>query len=151
MKIQTTGLESLLQSEQNKAEKAGSPSGFAGLLDQEVAKAEGSQANALGAPLPPLTSPVLAAQGLESVSEEAADPVAALDGLLDKWENYAAGLGSGQSLKQVHGALEDLEAETARVRELAQDDPGLSAVADELEVLAVTERTKFNRGDYTGR
>jgi hypothetical protein len=148
MKIQTNGLESLLQSEQKKAEKAGSPSGFAGLLDQEVAKAEGSQANAVGAPLPPLTSQVLAPQGVESVSEESADPVAALDGLLDKWENYAAGLGSGQSLKQSHGALADLEAETARVRELAQDDPGLSAVADELEVLAVTERTKFNRGDY---
>lgn len=149
MKIQTNGLESLLQNEQKKAEKAGQEaSGFAGLLDQEVAKASGSQANAAGALLPPLTSPLLATQGVEEVAEESGDAVAALDGLLDKWENYAAGLGSGQSLKQADGALQDLEAETARIKEMAQSDPGLSAVADELEVLAVTERTKFNRGDY---
>jgi hypothetical protein len=149
MKIQTNGLESLLQSGQNKAGKTGKGlAGFAGLLDQEVSKASENQANAAGTVLPPLTGPLLAAQGLESVEPEAGDPVAALDGLLDKWENYAAGLGSGQSLKQAEGSLQDLEAETARIKEMAQADPGLSAVADELEVLAVTERTKFNRGDY---
>jgi len=31
---------------------------------------------------------------------------------------------------------------------MAQDDPGLKPIADELEILAATERVKFNRGDY---
>jgi hypothetical protein len=31
---------------------------------------------------------------------------------------------------------------------LGKDHPGLQSVVDEMEILAVTERIKFNRGDY---
>ena len=79
-----------------------------------------------------------------------------LDHLLSRWEKYAHQLTADpQGLRHANGILEDISTEINALKAnwpqqtpplpLAQD---LRGVLDELEVLAVTERIKFNRGDY---
>ncbi|MCM0755645.1 hypothetical protein M7784_10355 [Desulfovibrio aminophilus] len=152
MKIHPDSIEGVRQVEQTKLDKAArTAEGFAGLLDQEVSKTSGSQAKPAAPILPPLVGRVFGTEEVAATAkagEGQGDAAASLDGLMDRWENYAAGLGSGGNLKQAEAALQDIEAETGRVKEMAQDDPGLKPIADELEILAATERVKFNRGDY---
>lgn len=152
MKIHPDHVEGVRQSEQTRPDKVGRPQdGFADLLDEEVSKTASTQAKAASTVLPPLVGRVLpseAAEAPQGAGSETRDTVAAMDGLLDQWEKYAAGLSSGGSLKDADAALQDIEGEVAKVKDMASDDSGLKAIADELEVLTTTERIKFNRGDY---
>ena len=76
-----------------------------------------------------------------------------MDTLLAEWENYADKLAAGSggdSLKQAYGVLEHIE---SGVRQLKEELPesttaGLGSLVNELEVMTVTEKFKFNRGDY---
>ena len=72
-----------------------------------------------------------------------------------EWENYAATLqasGRDKGLRPAFGVLENIETGLKELKDkwpsLSRDHPGLKSVVDELEVMAVTERIKFNRGDY---
>jgi hypothetical protein len=78
-----------------------------------------------------------------------------LDTLMNEWEEYAARLqepSASLNLRQANGVLEHIERGVASIKDrypgLGDEAPGLQAVVDEMEILAVTERIKFNRGDY---
>ena len=78
-----------------------------------------------------------------------------LDSLLSDWEEYAGQLedqadsldlkDAYKKLSRIGGEIERLKAENP---DLAQKNPGLKSLVDDLEVLSVTETFKFNRGDY---
>ncbi|HDQ39479.1 MAG TPA: hypothetical protein ENN39_00380 [Desulfonatronum sp.] len=79
----------------------------------------------------------------------------AIDNLLSQWENYAHQLASApQGLRGAHDLLSRISTEIGELKENwpqsggAASETGLRSMLDELEVLAVTERIKFDRGDY---
>ena len=79
-----------------------------------------------------------------------------VDSVLDKWDQYAQSLqstGSSASLKQAYGVLDDIDGAVQQIRganpDLAEKFPALQGVVSELEAMTVTERIKFNLGDYT--
>lgn len=75
-----------------------------------------------------------------------------IDNLLSQWENYADQLAaSPQGLRGAHDILNRISSEVGDLKaNLPQGGSasGLRSMVDELEVLAVTERIKFDRGDY---
>ena len=78
-----------------------------------------------------------------------------VDTLLDKWDQYAQNLqgASGSAdLKKAYGVLQDIDGTVQQLKgdnpDLAQANPALQGVVSELEVMAVAERSTFNRGDY---
>lgn len=79
-----------------------------------------------------------------------------IDNLLSQWENYADQLAATpQGLRKAHDILSQIFSEIGQLKaNWLQDSapagpgPGLKSMLDELEVLAVTERIKFDRGDY---
>jgi len=135
---------------------------FGDLLTQEVAKS-GTDSTKTSAPLPPpgglgslnalvgvstVQSVAPAQQGEKAIMEK-------VESLLDKWDQYAQNLqgDAGQvDLKKAYGVLQDIDGTVQQIKgenpNLAEQSPALQGVVSELEVLAVTERIKFNRGDY---
>lgn len=135
---------------------------FGDLLTQEVAKS-GTDSAKTSAPLPPpgglgslnalvgvstVESVAPAQQGEKAIMEK-------VENLLDKWDQYAQNLqgNAGQvDLKKAYGVLQDIDGTVQQIKgenpNLAERSPALQGVVSELEVLAVTERIKFNRGDY---
>jgi hypothetical protein len=78
-----------------------------------------------------------------------------IESLLSQWENYAAVIGkpgSPADLKSAYGNLESIESGIKDLKtgmpNMAAANPELKSVVDELEIMAVTERIKFDRGDY---
>jgi hypothetical protein len=81
--------------------------------------------------------------------------MSAIDNLLSQWENYAHQLASApQGLRGAHDLLSRISTEIGELKDnwpqggVAAPEAGLRSMLDELEVLAVTERIKFDRGDY---
>ena len=161
MKIHPDQLKAIEQ-EQAKAKAAQQvDKGFGNLLAKEVG-ASAQPAKAQGAVLPPLggaalSGNILAAQAAKAgePSESGHDVMERLENLLGEWETYASHLGSAQGpgLRQANGTLEAIENEVASLKQkmsgTGTDENGeLKAVLNEVEILAVTERIKFNRGDY---
>lgn len=164
MKIQTDQLTALKQAAEKTAGASGAPDAsdaFAALLAQKVG--DGGSTQSTGLTAPPLAGyaalDVSGAQGSDGVeatgqfTEEEQAVMNNMDTLLAKWENYADTLASssgGDSLKQAYGVLENIE---TGVKQLKDDLPsdanaGLGSLVNELEVMTVTEKIKFNRGDY---
>jgi len=79
-----------------------------------------------------------------------------LDNLLSQWENYSRQLvAEPHGLRHAHDTLSrissqigELKADWSQEGSAAAPGSALRGMLDELEVLAVTERIKFNRGDY---
>ncbi len=79
-----------------------------------------------------------------------------LDNLLSRWEKYAHQLAAQPpELRSANGILEEISTEISALKANWPQQtppqpmaPELRGVLDELDVLAVTERIKFNRGDY---
>ncbi|WP_461209733.1 hypothetical protein [Desulfocurvus sp. DL9XJH121] len=158
MKIHPDQLQALEQEQAKSKSAQQADKGFGELLAREV---EGSASGdaARSAALPPLggtalSGNILAAQAASGEpSESGQEVMERLESLLGDWETYASSLGSagGASLRQANGALENIESEVASLKETMSGkdaDGELKAVLDEVEILAVTERIKFNRGDY---
>ena len=136
---------------------------FGDLLNQEVAKT-GTDTAKTSAALPPpgglgALSALMGVGAVESVAPTQAATestiVDTVDTLLDKWDQYAQNLqgASGSAdLKKACGVLQDIDGTVQQLKgdnpDLAQANPALQGVVSELEVMAVTERIKFNRGDY---
>ncbi len=155
MKIHPEQIEGVRQSqEQNKANKTTkSQQDFGDLLGQEVNKTGASQASGAITPPPEITvNPLLAPKAVSKVEPlvSEGEAVAQVERTLGRLEAYADKLGaSGTSdLRQAYTALEDLQNDVSGLKGMAKGHPGLKAVVDELEVLALTEQIKFNRGDY---
>ncbi len=76
-------------------------------------------------------------------------------GTLDMWDSYVSTLGSAGnngSLRQAYALLQGIDGQVASLKEntagLRGQNPGLDTLVNNLEVLATTEKFKFNRGDY---
>lgn len=159
MKITTEQLRPLETEQESKARRAGTGEGFGELLSKELDAPETTAASGLLPPAAPLLPYQLAATG-ESAATEASttagqEVMDTLDTIMGEWENYAsqiAGTGTGDALRKADGALASIESDVAGLKSsypgLGKDHPGLQSVVDEMEILAVTERIKFNRGDY---
>jgi hypothetical protein len=135
---------------------------FGDLLSQEVTKS-GTQTPKSSAPLPPpgglgTLSALLGVGNVEFVAPAQKAEKAIMEkveNLLDKWDKYAQNLQSGSgavNLKEAYGVLQDIDGSVQQIKgenpDLAQQHPALQGLVSELEVMAVTERIKFNRGDY---
>uniref|UniRef100_A0A7C4ELP6 Uncharacterized protein n=1 Tax=Fundidesulfovibrio putealis TaxID=270496 RepID=A0A7C4ELP6_9BACT len=99
----------------------------------------------------------MAAQAMAGVSDVATDRQAVMenvDSLLNQWEKYAGQLADGSSgqLRQAYGTLETIQTGVKKLKDehpgLDGHSPQLSSMVNELEVMAATEKIKFNRGDY---
>ena len=161
MKIQTDQLTALRQTTEQSKGTQDSSDAFAALLAQQTGTA--SVAPSSGLTVPPLSSlsgiDLSSLQGVDSteaseeINEQERAVMENVDTLLAEWENYADKLAAGSgsdSLKQAYGVLEHIE---SGVRQLKEDLPesttaGLGSLVNELEVMTVTEKFKFNRGDY---
>lgn len=159
MKIDQTRVDPLLQQEQvQRRSQSDGASGFDEILASESAAAQATQGTAV---LPPPGAmagidPRFAAQQLDNVAaigiagtEEALE---SLGGLLDELDSYMADLnGTSQGgLREASAKLGSIEQRLAAMKgdPSVTGDDGLSAMVSEIEVLAATERIKFNRGDY---
>jgi len=160
MKIHPDQVRATEQEQARARRTAEADAGFGDLLAREVGKAEEQTAAQAVAPPPGagLSSMVLAAQAAAGTGENSESGQSVMDNLetlLDEWEEYATQLqepSASLNLRQANGVLENIEQGVAALKEsypgLGSAAPGLQAVVDEMEILAVTERIKFNRGDY---
>lgn len=76
-------------------------------------------------------------------------------GTLDMWDLYVNTLGDagrGGSLREAYALLQGIDGQVSALKEnttgLRGQNPGLDTLVNNLEVLAATEKFKFNRGDY---
>jgi hypothetical protein len=85
----------------------------------------------------------------EAVLDEAFGQVS---GTLDLLDKYSASLGSADSLREAYSLLNDIDGKVADIEQdaarLRTQNPVLDSLLDELKTIALTEKIKFNRGDY---
>ncbi len=162
MKIRPEQLEALRREEELRSRSQPDKTGkFGDMLAQEVRKSDVQQA-AEGLEAPGRTEAATGAEAVQAVDRaEAIQPqiterevMDTLDAVLDKWESYADSLGAMRQgdLRQAYGVLEDISSEVEGLKAAAgslEDGGGdLQSMVDTLEIMTVTERFKFNRGDY---
>ncbi|NJB68200.1 hypothetical protein GGQ74_001873 [Desulfobaculum xiamenense] len=160
MKIRPDQIKAYEQEQAKQKRVHGDDEEFGRLLAGEIGKSGEASKTRGAVPTPPLsgllTGQILAAQGANRSGESAQtgrEAMEKLETVLDEWENYAENLGSASTnLRQAEGTLRGIENGIAGIREkwpgLAKDNPGMNALVDEVEIMAVTERIKLNRGDY---
>lgn len=166
MEINTQQLEALLQLQEQQAQlprRSGNPAqGFDALLNDELAAdiANTGAVNPLAAreAQGSMYSQMLlnTTEANEALSPEAAVLQAAFDqasGTLDLWDRYARTLGASPTdtaLRDAYSLLEGIDTQVMQLRAspAASASPELNSLINELEVLAATEKFKFNRGDY---
>ena len=161
MKIQTDQLTALRQTTEQSRGTRESSDAFAAILAKETGSTSEAQSTGLAAP--PLSSlagiDLASLQGVAStdavadITEQERAVMNNMDTLLAKWEDYADTLAAdsgGDSLKQAYGVLENIENGVRQLKEDLPDgaSPGLGSLVNEMEVMTVTEKFKFNRGDY---
>jgi hypothetical protein len=176
MKIHPDQLEGIRPDQTSTTNKPRSAStAFGDLLTEEVAKS-GTESTQTAATLPPpgglgtlgdlgalgslmgaqTTASTTGVEATAQVPQAEKAIMETVENLLDKWDVYAKNLqGSpnSASLKQAYGVLDDIDGTVQKLKgdnpNLAATNPAMQGVVSELEVMAVTERIKFNRGDYT--
>ncbi len=94
----------------------------------------------------------IAATGTTTSTQSVIDQAS---GALDMWESYANTLqtpGGEGNLRQAYSLLEGIESQVSSLKnsskETLEQNPELASLVNELEVMSVTEKIKFNRGDY---
>ncbi len=166
MDIRTEQLQALLKQQELQAKKPASKSeatgDFAAALQQEVALG-GATDGTQKAP-PPGVQASLASQILladaENISAASASSMTNEQAYghasetMDKLESYANILREPRqgNLRDAYATLEDVESYVQTLKQgaepLLEQNSDLAGLVNELEVLATTERFKFNRGDY---
>jgi hypothetical protein len=160
MKIQTEHLQALQNTEVHR-KTAQAPEGFDALLAQRMA-AENDPGSAPVAgtevyprgpiPLSPaegINPPVLEDRGTGG------EIASRLESLFTGLEEYAHQLAADapDALRGAYSLLENVTEGIASLKsahpDMAQGQPALAAMVNELEILAVNETFKFNRGDYS--
>ena len=85
----------------------------------------------------------------EAVLNEAFEQVS---GTLDLLDNYSISLSSAGSLRDAYSLLDDIDGKVAGLEKdtgmLRAQHPALDSLLNELKIISVTEKIKFNRGDY---
>jgi len=164
MKIQTDQINALTQTTGTSSDSKKATGDFASVLAKRIG---GTATEGTG-----LSAPVLAGYAAlditgsqetdttDATANAAATPntsetaaMDTMDSLLTQWEDYADELASGSggsSLKRAYGMLENIESGVQQLKDglAGSANTGLNSMADELEVMAVTEKIKFDRGDY---
>ncbi len=168
MNIRTQNIEALLSQQELQAKKSaatqsGAGVGFAQAFAEEAAlggAVQGAQQQAT--PIGVQTSLVqqMLVQNVEAASasgmtSSTQDVIEQASATLDMWESYANQLqtpGTQGNLRQAHTLLEGIESQVSSLKvsseEALKQNPELASLVNELEVMSVTERIKFNRGDY---
>ena len=161
MKIQNELLGGIVSNEE-QLEKTGSArleTNFAALLAEELA--QGQQKDGVLTAIQEIV-PLASLDGLEKSQpagfspeeDKFMDEVSELLEVVDSYGAALAGEGKEQtqaSLKSVYSLLETIGGKTEQLKgDLAQigNNPVLSGILNELEVMAATEKFKLNRGDY---
>jgi hypothetical protein len=161
MKIQTDQLTGLTQSKEARTETSTSSDAFASILAKTV-DASATQETGLAAPVLLSTYGALNIAGTQATEETDAsapssgEELAAMNDmntLLTQWDDYANQLAdgsSGDSLKKAYGTLQDIESGVQQLKDglSSSTSTGLGSMVNELEVMATTEKIKFDRGDY---
>ncbi len=163
MKISTEQLSALLaqQELQSKRQMTGAE-GFDSLLNQELQNA--GAGNLASMPPPGVGTGIIGQilMGESSGEMEKADPFESImqqafsdaTGTMELWESYTKALSdsSQTGLREAYGVLQGIDSKMAALKESTASikgrNPGLDSVMNELEVMAFTEKFKFNRGDY---
>ncbi|MDO9082806.1 MAG: hypothetical protein Q7U56_05940 [Humidesulfovibrio sp.] len=166
MKIHPDQLEGVRPDSTSQTNRVKPPStAFGDLLNQEVARSSAEPAKTTATLPPPgglgTLGALLGSTTVETVAPAPKAEKAIMDkveNLLDKWDQYARNLkstSSVSSLKQASGVLDDIDGAVQQIKadnpDLAREHPALQGMVSELEVMAVTERFKFNREDYSKR
>lgn len=170
MKIRNDQLHALQEAESQRAKTRKSADGFDELLGQELAAntAQGGPGTAISSPQAGLTGPfsiqnpallemqaVLAPGAMQStglgVVQEASQEMESMFSTLENYANQLA-LDEKADMRGAYSMLENVSSKISELRSrypnMEKEQPGLSALVDELDVLALTETYKFNRGDY---
>lgn len=160
MKIHPDQLKALEQEQAKTKQAQETVKGFGDLLAKEVGKAADNAQTTAAVPPPGagmLSGQLLAAQAAAGAGETVSgqNVMENLENLVNNWEDYAAQVGAaaeGPNLRQANGMLESIENGVSdlknQVAGLPGENPELDAMVEEVEIMAVTERIKFNRGDY---
>ena len=161
MKIQNEQLQALQQQAEIKAKRQQTNGVFDALLSEELGTAAAPGQGATTRPLSvamPLSGPTgISSLGAVEQTPEGATLAAmaqSIDAMLSGLDEYAETLAApqGADLRKAYGILQDMEKNLASLRErspdLATRHAGMSAMLDELSVIARAETVKMNRGDY---
>ncbi|WP_027720527.1 hypothetical protein [Maridesulfovibrio zosterae] len=160
MKISPEQIEALQQQQQQQSNKAKKVDGaaFGEFLNQEVQQGEKNKSVA-APPVPGLhaMNPMLQVQQtapVQSAQVSEGEFVGKVEKLFGDFENYAQQVGTASEggLKQAYSTLEGIQGGVDSLKKdwpgVASENPELGSIVSELEVMAVTEQIKFNRGDY---
>ena len=166
-----TELERLRATEQLQREAGGAaaqsaPAGdFGALLAQHMERGTSSGPSpdalrALGDPLRLANLDVMTLGDFDGAEKNGTDDglmqalTGGLNTTLNSIDRYASMLSgrNADTLKSAYGELDALDSSLAQLRKnlgrLPKAEPALEGMINELEVLAATERIKFDRGDY---
>lgn len=165
MEINTQNMEALLHLQEQQAQlprrNPGTPPDFGNLLNQQLAT--GANQNPLlaeqnlNATRADMYSQILLQNPDEGNQDDPDSAVlkAAFDqasGTLALWDDYTRALGgsSTTALRDAWNFLEDIDTQITQMRAnpARAKNPELDAIFNEIEILAATEKIKFNRGDY---
>ncbi len=168
MNIRTQNIEALLSQQELQAKKSattksGAGAGFADAFAEQAALGGAVQgAQHQTTPIGVQTNLVqqmlvqnaesIAATGMTSSTQGVMEQVS---NNLSQWESYASKLqapGGQGNLRDAHTLLAGIESQVSALKNSSQEtleqNPELASIVNELEVMSVTERIKFNRGDY---
>jgi hypothetical protein len=157
MKISNELLQAVQENRAQRPATQHADKGFDRILTREMDNdpAQGTDASGRTAPslspqiLPGIETTAGTGAVLPAFSEEAADMV---ETMLAELESYAAQLdrAQGADLRTAFASLQNMQDDIRGFRERFPGASGGTAgeLVDELDVLAVAERVKFNRGDY---
>ena len=88
-------------------------------------------------------------------AQQAKDPSSRMENIFAVAERYAdqLALNDKTNLREAYSLLESMSSQIAefksRFPNMREEQPALAAMLNEVDVLAVTETFKFNRGDYS--
>lgn len=148
-------LQALQERDKARARQTGSADAFSALLTKELHTQQPAAKPVDAAPRPVGTMVVPVAAGSEgSVSASGQEAAESINAMCATLEQYAGQLENtaNADLRTAYGLLESVSGQLREFKERfaegIQENPGLAEAVNELEVLATTERFKFNRGDY---
>ena len=123
-------------------------------LDAGAAQAENAVPSMPGGAQTELISQILLGAGDDDAGSAMSAAFHDASGALDMWDSYVETLGSGrrESLRDAYALLEDISSKLGDLKRsapaLESRMPGFGDFVNRLDVLATSERFKFNRGDY---
>lgn len=164
MEINTQQMEALLQLQEQQAQlprkNSGAATGFEEILGQQLSQGNSAQmadATLAGPARANFYNPLLIDETdqAKQLDPDSAVLKAAFDqasGTLDLWDSYAHALGTSTNdtaLRDAWNLLEGIDNNLTQMKSVRGKNPELDALLNELEIMATTEKFKFNRGDYT--